>query len=93
MENQKLIRLLYFWSDLYNFTTGLVLALHSLGTARESGLWMLMFSGLAFSIISLAPTLYSLTRREEEDYQVRWKYKYKCVSILNFDSDIRQTLQ
>ena len=70
MEKQKLSRLLYFWLDVINFTIGLGLVFQSL---RETALWMLMFSGLAFSIISLAPTLYSLTRREEEDYQVRGK--------------------
>ena len=83
MEKEKLIRLLYFWLDLYNFTIGLGLVLQSQhGTASRPDRWTLMFSGLAFSIISLAPTLYSLTRREEEDYQVRGKYRK--VSGLNF---------
>ena len=68
-EIQKQIRLLYFWSDLYNFTIGLLLV----GQSRSPDSWMLMFSGVTFSIITTAPTLYSLTRRTDEDYQVRWK--------------------
>ena len=72
MEKQKLIQLLYFWLDLYNFTIGLGLVLQS-QNGRIPDRWMSRFSGLAFSIISLVPTLYSLIRRSEEDYQVRWK--------------------
>ena len=77
MEKEKLIRLLYFWCDLFNFVIGLGLVVQSQqGTARRPHRWMLMFSGLAFSVISLVPTLYSLIRRSEENYQVRGKYKF-----------------
>ena len=83
MEKEKLIRLLYFWCDLYNFLIGLGLVVQSQeGTARRSHRWMLLFSGLAFSVISLVPTLYSLLRRSDENSQVSWSWKYKYLVLI-----------
>ena len=76
MEKEKLIRFLFFWTDLYNFVLGLGLVAQSVQeNARRPNMWIVMFSGLAFSVISLVPTLYSLIRRSDENYQVSWQYK------------------
>ena len=71
MEKKKLIRLLFFWCDLYNFVIGVGLVVESqVGLALESHRWLLMSSGLALSVISVVPSLYSLIRRSDENSQV-----------------------
>ena len=75
MEKEKLIQVLYFWSDLYNFVIGLGLVAQSVQENARGHKWKLMASGLAFSVISLVPTLYRLLRRSDEKYQVSWQYK------------------
>ena len=71
MEKEKFIRLLYFWCDLYNFVIGLGLMMASRqGTSFNPYRWMMLFSGLAFSIINLVPTLSSFLWRSDNNYQV-----------------------
>ena len=66
MEKQKLIQLLYFLCDLFNFTIGLGVVVQS---PMEGNFFM--FCGLAFSIINTLPLIYSLTKRPDPNYQVR----------------------
>ena len=71
MEKEKLIRLLFFWCDLYNYVIGVGLVVESqVELAFRSHRWLLMFSGLASSLISVVPSLYSLNRRSDENSQV-----------------------
>ena len=85
MEKDKLIQVLYFWTDLYNFVIGLGLVAQSVQENARRRKWMLMASGLAFSVISLVPTLYRLIRRSDEKYQVSWQYKKYRLLIICFN--------